>query len=48
MTVWMKHSTVHCKLENRNQEEKFYREILFADKPNLFCLQVQRNEIFQF
>ena len=28
MTVWMKHSTVHCKLENRNQEEKSYREIL--------------------
>ena len=28
MTVWMKYSTVHCKLENRNQEEKFYREIL--------------------
>ena len=28
MTVWMKYSTDHCKLENRNQEEKFYREIL--------------------
>ena len=28
MTVWMKYSTVQCKLENRNQEEKFYREIL--------------------
>ena len=24
----MKYSTVHCKLDNRNQEEKFYREIL--------------------
>ena len=28
MTVWMKYSTVHCRLENGNQEEKFYREIL--------------------
>ena len=28
MTVWMKYSMFHCKLENRNQEEKFYREIL--------------------
>ena len=28
MTVWMKYSTVHCKLENRNQEEKYYREII--------------------
>ena len=28
MTVWMKYSTVHCNLENRNQEEKFYRKIL--------------------
>ena len=28
MTVWMKYSTVHCKHENRNQEDKFYREIL--------------------
>ena len=28
MTVWMKYSTVHCKLENKNQEEKFYWEIL--------------------
>ena len=28
MTAWMKYSTVHCKLENRNQEETFYREIL--------------------
>ena len=24
----MKYSTVHCKLGNRNQGEKFYREIL--------------------
>ena len=24
----MKYSTVYCKLENRNQEVKFYREIL--------------------
>ena len=28
MTVWMKYSAVHCKLENRNQEEIFYRKIL--------------------
>ena len=28
MTLWMKYSTVHCKLENWNQEEKFYGEIL--------------------
>ena len=28
MTVRMKYSTVHCKLENRTQKEKFYREIL--------------------
>ena len=28
MMVWMKYSTVHCKLKNRNQEEKFYRKIL--------------------
>ena len=28
MMVWMKYSTVHCKFENRNQEEKFYRENL--------------------
>ena len=28
MTMSMKYSTVHCKLENRNQKDKFYREIL--------------------
>ena len=28
MTVRMKYSTVHCELENRDQEEKCYREIL--------------------
>ena len=28
MTVWMKNSAVHCMVENRNQEEKFYGEIL--------------------
>ena len=28
MTVWMKYSTVHCKLENMNKEEKLYWEIL--------------------
>ena len=32
MTVWMKYSMVHCKLENRNQEEKFSREILKNSK----------------
>ena len=28
MTVCMKYSTVSCKLEDSNQEDKFYREIL--------------------
>ena len=28
MTLWMKYSAIHCKLENWNQEEKFYGEIL--------------------
>ena len=28
MMVWMKYSTNHCKLENKNQEDKCYREIL--------------------
>ena len=28
MTRWMKYSTVYCKLENRNQDWKFYNEIL--------------------
>ena len=28
MTVWIKYSTVYCKLENRNQEKIFYKEIL--------------------
>ena len=52
MTVWMKYSMVHCKLKNKNQEEKFYWEILKnSNLPinlNFFVYEYKRTKYSNF